>query len=83
MDEVKLEENCSTADLQEETHMSSFKDNIGASRSSPELPWCVLCNKDARYQCLDCEDLYCSECNREVHKEWDAADHRVKPYTPK
>lgn len=52
--------------------------------SSPELPWCVLCNGDARYRCLDCGgDLYCSSCNTEVHKTWGDTDHRVVPYEPK
>nr|CAH7768413.1 unnamed protein product [Callosobruchus chinensis] len=50
-------------------------------RDSPELPWCVLCNNDATYRCLDCTgDLYCDECNREVHQNWGENDHKVVRY---
>lgn len=53
-------------------------------RTSPELPWCVLCNEDAKYRCLDCSgDLYCSACNREVHKTFVETDHKVISYKPK
>ncbi|VEN60007.1 unnamed protein product [Callosobruchus maculatus] len=50
-------------------------------KDSPELPWCVLCNNDATYRCLDCAgDLYCDECNREVHQNWGENGHKVVRY---
>ncbi|XP_048525782.1 abscission/NoCut checkpoint regulator isoform X1 [Dendroctonus ponderosae] len=53
-------------------------------RSSPELPWCVLCNNDATMKCYDCGgDLYCNSCNVEVHKKGGDLDHRVEPYKKK
>ncbi|CAH1961838.1 unnamed protein product [Acanthoscelides obtectus] len=53
-------------------------------RDCPELPWCVLCNNDATYRCTDCTgDLYCDECNREVHRNWGENDHKVVPYRRK
>jgi len=52
--------------------------------SSPELPWCILCNNYAKYRCLDCSgDLYCSSCNLEVHKTWGDTTHRVTSYKQK
>ncbi|XP_050305530.1 abscission/NoCut checkpoint regulator [Anthonomus grandis grandis] len=52
-------------------------------RTSPELPWCVLCNNDAKFKCYDCGgDLYCGSCNTEVHKNWGDTDHRVVAYKP-
>ncbi|CAG9763900.1 unnamed protein product [Ceutorhynchus assimilis] len=48
---------------------------------SPELPWCVLCNSDAEFRCLDCGgDLYCGQCNAEGHKEWGETGHKAEPY---
>ncbi|XP_022913088.1 abscission/NoCut checkpoint regulator [Onthophagus taurus] len=48
-----------------------------------ELPWCVLCNKDAKYRCIDCGgDLYCQKCNLELHSSWDGTAHRIIKYTP-
>lgn len=53
------------------------------SRSNPELPWCVLCNNDAVYRCMDCSgDLYCRECSNEVHKTWGDTDHKIVPFKP-
>ncbi|KRT83601.1 hypothetical protein AMK59_4736 [Oryctes borbonicus] len=74
MDVVALEKKYSTR------HPSSDNcedDNVDG-KTSPELPWCVLCNNDAKYRCLDCgSDLYCAICNKEVHKNWGETDHRV------
>lgn len=81
MDEVALEDKAPVK-LSSSSKPSS-KDEDEPARSSPELPWCVLCNNDAKYRCLDCSgDLYCSECNVEVHKNWGDTDHKVIPYKP-
>ncbi|XP_019877415.2 abscission/NoCut checkpoint regulator [Aethina tumida] len=83
MDEVALEERCSSSmPASSKASRSSEEDEL--ARTSPELPWCVLCNNDAKFRCLDCSgDLYCTECNKEVHKNWGDTDHKVIPYKPK
>lgn len=79
MDEVALEERFpNRQEVPLFSNHSNRKTNL-----SPELPWCILCNNDAEYQCLDCGDLYCSNCNKEVHKEWDEMEHKVITYKPK
>ncbi|XP_060528155.1 abscission/NoCut checkpoint regulator isoform X2 [Cylas formicarius] len=79
MDEVALDERCPLGSSLKR-HTSEEEDAI---RSSPELPWCVLCNSDAKFRCLDCSrDLYCSKCNVEVHRNWGDTDHRVVAYKP-
>lgn len=85
MDEVALEEKSATMNVRRNTTSnSSGNDNEDMDCSSPELPWCVLCNKDAKYRCIDCSgDLYCSECNIEVHKNWGDTDHQVVEYKQK
>lgn len=71
--EVSLDERCPI-----DTFKKSTDDDL---RSSPELPWCVICNNDAVYRCLDCSnDLYCSSCNTEIHKSWGETDHKIVPY---
>ncbi|KAJ8977963.1 hypothetical protein NQ317_008155 [Molorchus minor] len=77
MDEVALDDRCP---VKINTKTPS-NDEEQDGTSSPELPWCVLCNKDAKYRCMDCSgDLYCSECNIEVHKTLGDTDHKVVPY---
>ena len=57
---------------------TTTSDTNEGERTSPELPWCVLCNNDAKFRCADCDgDLYCSDCNREVHKNFGDVDHTV------
>lgn len=82
MDEVALDERCPPPTLNKNiSGSSSVNDSEDAGRSSPELPWCVICNKDAKFRCLDCSgDLYCAECNVEAHKSWGDTDHHVVRY---
>lgn len=75
MDEVALDERTAANSLP-----TSQRPGGKPDLSTPELPWCVLCNSDARFRCLDCGDLYCTECNREVHRAWGESDHRVVAY---
>ncbi|XP_066262293.1 abscission/NoCut checkpoint regulator [Euwallacea similis] len=83
MSQVSLEERCPLGSSKKPTS-SSDDDDDDIRSSSPELPWCVLCNKDATHKCNDCGgDLYCSSCNIEVHKDWGDTDHRVVPYKQK
>ncbi|KAF5274363.1 hypothetical protein FQA39_LY07243 [Lamprigera yunnana] len=79
MDEVALEERCSIG-TSKDSSLDTAEKMDEKPNSSPELPWCVLCNNDAKYRCLDCEDLYCAACNAEVHKTWGDTDHRVVAY---
>ena len=82
MDEVAIEERLPKQTFKKLTPSSSNEEEV--DRSSPELPWCVLCNNDAKFRCFDCGgDLYCGECNIEVHKNWADTDHKVVPFKPK
>lgn len=79
MDEVALEEKYST----KKSTSNNCEDVSMDDRTSPELPWCVLCNEDAKYRCLDCGDLYCGMCNTEVHTNWGDRNHRVISFQSK
>lgn len=80
MDEVALDERCPIKNAEKK----SSDDEDGDISSSSELPWCVLCNKDGKFRCYDCGgDIYCAECNIEVHKTWGDTDHKVIPFKPK
>lgn len=46
-----------------------------------ELPWCIICNEDAKIRCLGCDrDLYCNGCFEEGHKDEDMKCHSFEPY---
>ncbi|KAK4884333.1 hypothetical protein RN001_000604 [Aquatica leii] len=79
MDEVSLDDKCSNV-LNKDVASDSTERLEEKKNSSPELPWCVLCNNDAKYRCLDCDDLYCASCNVEVHKTWGDTDHKIVDY---
>ncbi|CAG9863797.1 unnamed protein product [Phyllotreta striolata] len=75
MDEVALDERLPAG--------FSKTDSKSSQEESEELPWCVLCNNDAKFRCLDCDgDLYCNSCNIEVHRNWGDTDHHFVPYKP-
>ncbi|XP_053696134.1 abscission/NoCut checkpoint regulator [Sabethes cyaneus] len=41
-----------------------------------ELPWCTICNEDAKVRCVSCDgDLFCDGCFRECHE--DDEEYRV------
>lgn len=81
MDEVALEKKCPKL---ESVGSNGEEDEEMDVTGSPELPWCVLCNDDARFRCLDCGgDLYCSKCNAEAHRNWGDEDHRIIEFKPK
>lgn len=49
-----------------------------------ELPWCTICNEDARLRCLGCDgDLYCLSCFKQGHDSIDMEDHQTETYKPK
>lgn len=82
MDEVALDEKTQPCSLRPVTPPAKSSGTTERP-ASPELPWCVLCNDDAKWRCHDCDDLYCDRCNREAHKEWGDTDHKVVPYKRK
>jgi hypothetical protein len=45
-----------------------------------ELPWCEICNEDARLKCHDCEDLYCLSCFKEFHNDPETRRHKTSSY---
>jgi len=47
----------------------------------PPLPWCFMCNDDATIKCVECDDLFCRSCYKQVHKDRDMRGHhhRRKP----
>ena len=46
-----------------------------------ELPWCSICNDDAKFRCHGCDgDLYCQTCLRECHDEFELKDHQFAAY---
>lgn len=47
-----------------------------------ELPWCTICNEDAKIRCVDCDgELYCKACFREIHHDdEDYRAHKTKAY---
>lgn len=51
-------------------------------QDTEELPWCTICNEDARIRCIDCDgELYCRPCFKEIHhddEEYRA--HRTKAF---
>jgi len=49
-----------------------------------ELPWCVICNEDAKLRCGGCDDdLYCASCYKEFHLDEDPSQHVAAPYKQK
>jgi len=46
-----------------------------------EFPWCSICNDDAKFRCQGCDgDLYCRNCLKECHDEFEIKDHKFAPF---
>ncbi|CAD5119755.1 DgyrCDS8350 [Dimorphilus gyrociliatus] len=86
-DEERLEARKIVRQLLEEAKLEEME-NLGFSGAQSnvpdELPYCCLCNEDAKYKCIDCEDdLFCSRCLKTVHnKEPDYKEHRSVDFRP-
>lgn len=48
-------------------------------KPSDELPFCEICNEDARMRCLGCQYLFCKRCFLE-HRDDDDGCNRFEPY---
>ncbi|KDR17531.1 abscission/NoCut checkpoint regulator [Zootermopsis nevadensis] len=60
-----------------------LEDDSEGIEEEEELVWCVICDKNPKIRCLDCDgDVYCKSCYTKVHNEWHQ-DHRNVPFTPK
>ncbi|XP_034250178.1 abscission/NoCut checkpoint regulator isoform X2 [Thrips palmi] len=71
--QVDLEKSCGIEVSDEEEAMDAENDE--------ELPWCIICNEDAKIRCLGCDrDLYCKSCFQEGHMDEDMKCHSFEPY---
>ncbi|CAG9789364.1 unnamed protein product [Diatraea saccharalis] len=55
-------------------------ENISPS-TNDELPFCEICNEDAKMRCLGCQYLFCKRCFME-HKDDDDGCNKYEPYVP-
>lgn len=79
MAEVAIDKKCAPS-----TEEAEDEEDIDMETGIDELPWCVLCNKDGYYRCVDCSnDIYCADCCNQVHKEFQQTNHRIIRYKPK
>ncbi|KAL0819577.1 hypothetical protein ABMA28_007667 [Loxostege sticticalis] len=60
---------------------SSLQDDELPSSTNDELPFCEICNEDARMRCLGCRYLFCKRCFLE-HKDDDDGCNKYEPYEP-
>ncbi|KAJ8723867.1 hypothetical protein PYW07_007847 [Mythimna separata] len=56
-----------------------LEDDIISPDTSDELPFCEICNEDARMRCLGCKYLFCKRCFLD-HKDDDDGCNRYEPY---
>ncbi|KAL0869057.1 hypothetical protein ABMA27_007374 [Loxostege sticticalis] len=60
---------------------STLQDDELPSSTNDELPFCEICNEDARMRCLGCRYLFCKRCFLE-HKDDDDGCNKYEPYEP-
>lgn len=58
---------------------STLEDNELCTSKHDELPFCEICNEDARMRCLGCRYLFCKRCFLE-HKDDDDGCNRYESY---
>lgn len=59
-----------------------YVNSIPKNKDTEELPWCNICNEDAKIRCVDCDgDLFCVSCFKEIHaNDEEYREHRTKNY---
>ncbi|CAL8074723.1 unnamed protein product [Calicophoron daubneyi] len=73
-----------TDEAKMEQSMGIVQDGGPDQSDNDELPWCCICNANARLRCFDCDgDLYCAHCFRKSHRGRENRDHVTEPYKPK
>ncbi|GBP24286.1 hypothetical protein EVAR_9384_1 [Eumeta japonica] len=56
--------------------------SLEEDKDSDELPFCEICNNDAKMRCLGCRYLFCKRCFLE-HKDEDDGCDQYEPFEPK
>ncbi|KAJ0173582.1 hypothetical protein K1T71_010731 [Dendrolimus kikuchii] len=59
----------------------TLEDSEVSPPTNDELPFCEICNEDARMRCLGCRYLFCKQCFTE-HKDDDDGCDRYEAYEP-
>ncbi|RVE50062.1 hypothetical protein evm_005268 [Chilo suppressalis] len=55
------------------------EDDISSPSQNEELPFCEICNEDAKMRCLGCRYLFCKRCFME-HRDDDDGCNKYVPY---
>ncbi|XP_063831306.1 abscission/NoCut checkpoint regulator isoform X2 [Ostrinia nubilalis] len=63
----------------EKAKVESSQDDELPAATNDELPFCEICNEDARMRCLGCRYLFCKQCFVE-HKDDDDGCNRYELY---
>ncbi|XP_050354043.1 abscission/NoCut checkpoint regulator [Nymphalis io] len=66
--------------IQKAKEETSVTDNEGCDSALDELPFCEICNEDAKMRCRGCKYLFCKRCFYE-HKDDDDGCDSYEPYT--
>ncbi|KAJ8714077.1 hypothetical protein PYW08_007697 [Mythimna loreyi] len=86
-DPAPIQKNDESESEDEETAVKRIVEKIKAEAvleddiisPSDELPFCEICNEDARMRCLGCKYLFCKRCFLD-HKDDDDGCNRYEPY---
>lgn len=60
---------------------AKFENDLDTEPVMEELPFCEICNEDARMRCLGCKYLFCKQCFKD-HKDEDDGCDKFEPYSP-
>ena len=62
-------------------YVGSSDESAGSDHEEDEeFPWCVMCNDDAVLRCVQCDELFCKPCYKDIHKDRDRRHHKSHPY---